>query len=386
MPDPDLSRLFDAPSLRGASDSLRWGRHQGRDVIPLWVADMDFRSPQCVLDALAARVAEGVFGYASQDAALRVAIGAYLERTYRWTIAPEWLVFLPGAVSGLHLAVRQLTTSGQAVLVPQPVYPPFRRAAERAPRRRIDLPLVLDRGRWMFDWDRLDQAVVDGARLLSFANPHNPGGTVFREAELVRLAEFCCRHDLLMCSDEIHAGLVLEPGLRHQPVAALDRRYSRRCVTLMSLTKTYNFAGCGMAWAVIEDPGLRQAFARDLHAIVADASLFGPVATLAALADGEAWRQAVVGYLRGNRDHLLARLPELPGVRCDGLEATYLAWLDCRAGGIEDPAARFLAHGVALSPGSEFGAPGFARLNFAVPRARLDQAIDRMAHALAAGG
>lgn len=343
---------------------------------------MDFRSPDCVVEALAARVAHGVFGYASSDAALRQAITAHLEHACGWKIEPDWLVFLPGVVSGLHAAVRGLTEPGQPVLVPRPVYHHLRLAAEQAPRPFSEVPMVLDSGRWILPWDELDRHVLPGSRLLMVANPHNPGGTVFRRAELQQLADFCCRHDLLLCSDEIHAGLVLEPGLQHIPVASLGREIGRRTVTLMSLSKTFNFAGCSLAWAVAEDAGLRRALARDLHATIPEPSLFGAVATLAALRDGETWRQELLGCLRANRDHLLARLSVLPGIRCDGLEATYLAWLDCTALGLDDPAAHFLAHGVALSPGRQFGQAGFARLNFGVRRALLDQALDRIATAL----
>jgi len=231
-------------------------------------------------------------------------------------------------------------------------------------------------------WQELDRHLLPGTRLLTISNPHNPGGTVFRRQELLRLAEWCCELDLVLCSDEIHAGLVLEPGLRHLPVASLDPAISRRTVTLMSLSKTYNFAGCSLAWAVAEDPGLRRALSVDLHASVPGHSLFGAVATLAALRDGEPWRRALVDYLRANRDHLLHRLSELPGVSCSGLEATFLPWLDCSALGLDDPAALFLRHGVALSPGSQFGQTGFARINIGTQRALLDQALDRMAAAV----
>ena len=377
-----MSSPFDLPVERRDSDSLRWRRYHDRDVIPLWVADMDFRSPDCVIEAMAARVAHGVFGYAGEDAGLRAAIVEHLARDYGWQVAPEWLVILPGVVSALHTAVLRLTAPDQAVLVPRPAYHHLKQAATQAPRRCSEIPFSLEHGRWVLPWDTLEQYLLPDSRLLTIANPHNPGGTVFRRAELQRLAEFCCRHDLLLCSDEIHAGLVLEPGLRHLPVASLGPEISRRTVTLMSLSKTFNFAGCSLAWAVAEDPALRRAMAADLHATVPGPSLFGQVATLAALRAGEPWRRALVDYLRGNRDHLLQRLDALPGVHCAGLEATCLAWLDCRALGQDDPAELFLRHGVALSPGRQFGERQFVRINIGTQRARLDQALDRMAAAL----
>lgn len=372
---------FDLP-IEPPADALRWQRHREQGVIPLWVADMDFRSPPCVVEALTARAALGAYGYPGDDEALRAAVVAWLAEQFDWHIAPEWLLWLPGVVPALHAVVRVLTTPAQAVMVPQPVYPHLKRSASEAGRQVCEIPLVLEHGRWVLPWTELDRLRLPQTRLVQFCNPQNPGGTVFRRDELERLAEFCCRHDLILCSDEIHAGLVLEPGLRHLPVASLGPEISRRTVTLMSLTKTFNFAGCSLAWAVVEDPALRQTLAGQLHTVLPGPSLFGPVATLAALRAGEPWRRALIDYLRANRDHLFARLGELPGVTCAGLEATYLAWLDCRALGHPDPAALFLRHGVALSPGSQFGQPGFVRVNLGTRRALLDQAIDRMAAAL----
>lgn len=376
--------MFDALIDRRETDSVRWDKYAGRDVIPLWVADTDFRAPPAVIDALQARVAHGVFGYTAPPAALLEAIVARMQRLYAWTIQPEWVVFLPGVVSALYMAVQRLTTPAQHVLSPAPVYYHVFRAAQTAPRACTDVPMVQVQGRWVWDEDALAAAVTPDTRLLMLCNPHNPGGTVFTREELSRLATFAARHDLLIVSDEIHCDLILEPSGMHVPIASLSPEISQRVVTLMSPSKTFNIAGSGMAYAIIEDPRLRTAFSFDLKKTVHDASLFGYTAALAAYQDGADWLRAQLAYLRVNRDLLTATVARLPGVQMVHLEATYLAWIDCSGLGVADPQALFLAHGLGLSPGVDFGAPQYVRFNFGTQRARLETALQRFERAVRA--
>jgi putative C-S lyase len=372
---------FDTPLERAGTWSLRWDKYRGRDVIPLWVADTDFRAPDAVIEALHTRVEHGVFGYTVAPEELREAIVERLQRLYAWRVDPSWIVFLPGVVPGLHLAVRHLTEPGERVLLPTPVYQHFKHAVERAPRAHDAIPLVLEAGRWVLDEEQLAARLRRQSRLLLLCNPQNPGGTVFTRAELERIAQLADRHSLVICSDEIHADLILEPGVRHVPIASLSRETSRRCVTLMSPNKTYNFPGVGCAWAIIEDENLRRRFSADLHATVHDPSLLGYVAALAAYRGGDAWLAAQLGYLRANRDLVANTVRATPGLAMANLEATYLAWLDATGLGVGDPYAHFLEHGVALSPGAQFGAPGFVRLNFGTQRSRLAEALRRMQRA-----
>jgi putative C-S lyase len=373
---------FDAPVERAGTWSSRWERYAGRDVIPLWVADTDFRAPDCVLEAMAARLRHGVLGYTTPPPELREAIAGRMLRLYRWRIEPDWIVFLPGVVPGLHLAARHLLAPDGHALVPTPIYHHFKRAVELAPRAHADVPLALHAGRWGFDEERLQAAVRPETRLLFLCNPQNPGGTIFTRAELERLAAFAQRHDLVICADEIHADLLLDAGKPHVPVASLAPEVSRRTVTLASPNKTFNFPGAGCAWAIVEDAGLRRAFSVDHHATIHDASLFGYVAALAAYRDGGPWLAAQLEYLRGNRDLVEQAVARLPGLAMAHVEATYLAWIDARGLGMDDAHARFLEHGVALSPGEQFGAPGYVRLNFGTQRARLEGALARMASAV----
>jgi putative C-S lyase len=369
---------FDRPVERAGTWSLRWDRHAGHDVIPLCVADSDFRAPPQVLDALHARVEHGILGYTLPPEELRSAIVERLRRRYGWAVEPSWIVFLPGVVPGLHIAARRLAAPGEHVLVPTPVYQHFKRAVELAPRPHSDVPLVLEGGRWVLDRDVLRRTP---ARLAYLCNPQNPGGTVFTREELAAFAE--ATGDAIIVSDEIHCDLVLERGKRHVPIASLAREISRRTVTLMSANKAFNFPAAGCAWAIVEDDALREQMAFDVRShVLPSPSVFGYVATLAALRNGEAWLEAQLDYLRGNRALVEAALP----LAIAHVEATYLAWIDCSALGVADPWQHFLHHGVALSPGAQFGAPRFVRLNFGTQRARLEQALERMQRAIASAG
>ena len=365
---------FDAPVERRGTWSNRWERYEGRDVIPLWVADTDFRAPPAVLEALAERVRHGVLGYTQAPEALRQAIVARLERLYGWRIEPAWIVFLPGVVAGLHHAARVLVAPGEKVLVPKPVYHHFKRAPELAPRPYGEAPLALRGGRWVFEEDSF--RTHQDAKAFFLCNPQNPGGTVFTRAELARLAELTA--DMLIVSDEIHCDLILEPGLRHVPIASLAPEISRRTVTLMSPNKTFNIPAAGCAWAIIEDAALRRRFAADVDAhVIASPSVFGYVASLAAYRHGDDWLAAQLDYLRGNRDLLEGFFKDSP-FSVAHIQATYLAWIDCSNLGLKNPWDCFLKHGVALSPGSQFGDARFVRLNFGTQRKLLSAALQRI--------
>ncbi|MGH8739215.1 MAG: MalY/PatB family protein [Burkholderiales bacterium] len=373
---------FDDPIDRSGTWSARWERYAHRDVIPLWVADTDFRAPPAVLRAFSERVAHGVFGYTEVPQALRLAIVERMASLYRWRIEPGWIVFLPGVVPGLHLAARHLVPSDGHVLVPTPIYHHFKRAVQLAPREHSDVPLVLSSGRWVFDEDRLAQTVRRNTKLLFLCNPQNPGGTIFTRSELERLASLAERHDLRICSDEIHADILLEPGRRHVPIASLSPEVSRRTVTLLSPNKSFNFPGAGCAIAIVEDAAMRREFSSDLHATVHDASVFGYLGALAAYREGGQWLDAQLEYLRANRNLVETAVAGMSGLTMAHVEATYLAWIDAGELGAQDPHALFLEHGVALSPGAQFGAEQFVRLNFGTQRARLAEALRRMARAL----
>lgn len=373
---------FDTPPERRGGDSTKWNRYAGRDVLPMWVADMDFAAPPAVLAALHARIDHGVFGYSQAWPSLAEAVVEALQRDHAWSIHPDWIVWLPGLVSGLNVACRALAAPGDGVLTATPVYPPFMSAPRFSGRELVEVPLACTNGRWHWDLARAQAAVTPRSRLLLLCNPHNPVGRVFGADELAAIAEFCARHALVLVSDEIHCGLVLDTALRHLPVAALDPQLARRCVTLMAASKTWNLPGLGCAFAVIPDDGLRQRWRRAMRGIVPHVNVLGMVATEAAYRHGGPWRETLLDYLRGNRDLLREEIARLPGLAMSPVEATYLAWIDARASGLADPAGAFEAAGVGLSDGGDYGAPGFVRLNFGCARATLREALVRIERAL----
>jgi cystathionine beta-lyase len=368
---------FDERVERRGSWSTRWEKFPG-DVIPLWVADTDFKAPPPVLAAIARRAAHGVFGYSAPPTALRAAVVERMQRLYGWKLDPDWVVFISGVVPGLHLAARYLMRPDQHALVPTPVYHHLKQSLQKAQRAHTDVPLVLSNGRWVWDETALAAAVRPESRLLMLCNPQNPGGTIFTRAELERLAAFAAKHDLLICSDEIHAEILLDQGKPHVPIASLSPETCRRTVTLISPNKAYGFPGAGCAFAIIEDAALRRAFSVDFHATVHDASVFAYEAALAAYRDCDGWMRAQLDYLRGNRDVVENHVARMPGLKMTHVEATYLAWIDASGLGLVDPQQHFLAHGVAMSPGSQFGSPQFVRLNFGTQRAVLEQALTRI--------
>jgi cystathionine beta-lyase len=373
---------FDEVIDRRGTGSTKWEKYRGRDVLPFWVADMDFRAPPFVLDAVAARLHHGVLGYTETPPALIEAALAWLDREFGWRVAAEWLVWLPGVVPGLNLACRAVGGPGSSVLVPVPVYYPFLSAPENAGRTRIDVELEKNGARWIMPMARFDDCVRADTRLLMLCNPQNPTGRVYTTAELEALAEFCDRRDIVICSDEIHCGLVLDDTKRHVPIASLSPDVADRTITLMAPTKSYNIPGLACAFAAIPNPKLRSAF------LAAGAGLMqrpGPLAFAAAIAafdDRTDWLPSLRRYLRANAELLGAEIAKLDHVATTPVEATCLAWLDVRALALSDPAGFFESYGLGLSIGEQFAGAGFVRFNFGCPRATLAEGLRRFSAAV----
>ncbi|MBS0630785.1 MAG: PatB family C-S lyase [Verrucomicrobia bacterium] len=378
---------FDTVPQRLGTDSQKWQKYAGRDILPLWVADMDFKSSPAIIDAVRRRVDDGIFGYARPVKSTVDAVVDAMARNYGWTIDPAWIVWLPGLVVGLNVTSQAFAQPGDEVLSLSPVYPPFMSAPKNSGRASVTVPFVLQDGAWTIDWAALERAVTPRTKLFFLCNPHNPLARVWRREELVRLAEFCLKHNLILCSDEIHCDLILDPKLPHIPTGTLGAEIAQRTITLMAPSKTYNVPGLGTSIAIIPDATLRAQFVRATTGIVAEVNILGFTACEAAYRDSEPWRQALLAYLRGNRDYLLDFVArELPGVKVAApIEATYLAWLDVSALGLADPIAHFEKHGVGLSDGAFFGAPkgSHVRINFGCPRTTLTEALRRMKLALA---
>ncbi len=370
---------FDLPIDRHSTGSVKWNRYAGRDILPLWVADMDFRCPPAVLAALHRRIAHGVLGYGEPSAGLLDAVTGYLRASYGWSPPPEALVWLPGLVVGLNLACRAVGAPGDAVISATPVYPPFLAAPRLAERTLVRVPLRQAADGWRWDFEALERALTPRTRLLLLCHPHNPVGRAWTPEELRQLLAIARRHDLLICSDEIHGDLILEPGRRHVPLALIDPAFAERILTLMAPSKTWNLPGLGCSFAVIPDPALRRRFRREMAGLVPPVNVLGLTAAEAAYRDDGRWRADLLAYLRGNRALLRDWFGDSRRLRWTCPEATYLAWIDARAIDPVDPLPAFEALGVGLSDGRDFGCPGFVRLNFGCRRALLAQALERLA-------
>jgi cystathionine beta-lyase len=378
---------------RRPTDSIKWNEY-AEDVLPMWVADMDFPTAKPILQSLRRRVNHGVFGYPNYvhprgDTAsdLQQVLVERMQNRYHWQVKPEELLFLPGVIVGLNLTCLAHAEAGGSVLIQTPVYPPFFRTAPHAGMTLQEAPLVRDAdGHYAVDWEAFEAAFTKDTRVFVLCNPHNPVGRVYRRDELERMAEICLRRDVVICSDEIHCDLVFS-GHQHTPIASLDPEIARRTVTLMSPTKTYNLAGLQCSFAIVQDEGLRKRLVEAMHGLVMWTNLMGSNATLAAYRGGQEWLAQVLAYLEANRDYLADFVQrELPGVEIMKPEGTYLAWLDCRKVGMQcSPFEFFLNEArVGFNDGPTFGkgGVGFVRMNFACTRQVLTEALQRMKAAL----
>ncbi len=382
---------------RRGTNSLKWDTYP-EDVLPLWVADMDFRSPEAVIDALHQAVEHGIFGYPSglhnepnQRSELRQVLVERMARLYNWEIQPEEIFFLPGVVVGLNLVAHALGNAGSSLVVQPPIYPPILQAASNAGVKRLDSPLYprlqgQNLLHYEIDFEQFEQVIRADARLFLFCNPHNPTGRVFQRAELEKIAEICLRHRVPICSDEIHGDLIFKP-YRHRPIASLDPEIAQNTITLMAPSKTFNIPGLQFSFAIVPNAEWRQRLQAASQGLTSWINTFGWVAALAAYREGEAWLESVLEYLQANRDFLINWLQEsLPQVPHTCPEGTYLAWLDCRPLNLADnPYTFFLKQArVAFNDGKAFGkeGEGFIRWNFACPRSILEEACQRVAQAI----
>lgn len=372
---------FDKVIDRCGSDSLKWGRYAGRNVLPLWVADMDFAAPPAVLETLHRRIDHGVFGYAEPWPSLIEAVRDHLLRHYDWQIEADWIVWIPGVVAALNVACRAVGKDGDAVFTHTPVYPPFLSAPELSSRHLVADALITEGARWRMDFATTNKVLTDSAaQLWLLCHPHNPVGRAWSDIELDEMAHLASEHDLVVCSDEIHCGLVLDG--KHKPFAALSDDAANRSITLMAPSKTFNLPGLYSAFAIIPNPQLRRAYEHAMDGIVPHINTLGLVATEAAYRDCDEWQAALLDYLRGNEKLVRESVAQMPGLTTTPVAATCLAWIDCREfcaeRKINNPQKFFEDAGVGLSDGRDFGSPGFLRLNFGCPRSTLEAALERM--------
>lgn len=374
---------FDLAIDRSHSDSCKWAYYSDVDVLPMWVADTDFRVAEEITEALQRRVSHGIFGYANIPNRLNELIVERMQKMYRWTIEPDWIVWMPGVVSSMHVACRSLCSKQQSVLTPSTVYPHFHSAPELNDRASQLMSMEQSNRRMIIDLKKLKGQVETRSKLLLFCNPQNPGGAIYTKDELTELSQLVISNDLVICSDEIHCDLLLEPGKTHIPIASLNSEIEKRSITLMAPSKTFNIAGLACSFAIIPDATMRRKFRKARVGIAPDVNLLGVTAAMAAYEHGENWNRQQLDYLRSNRDYLVTEINQIKGLKLDPIEATYLAWIDVSELCLDDPKAFFEKAGVGLSAGRTFGDNRFMRLNFGCTRSLLEKAIKRIQLAVA---
>ncbi len=377
-----VNNHFDQIIERKNTSSMKWDKYKDRDIIPMWVADMDFKAPRPVLDSIEKHLDHGVLGYTLVPDELDEVLIKQLKTVYNWQVSKEWIIWLPGVVTALNAACRVFGNPNDTVVSTTPVYPPFLTAPSNSGKILVTIPMTYKKQRACLDFEGIEKEFKKGACLFMLCNPYNPCGTVFTRRELNELVELCASYNVVLCSDEIHSDLVLDKDKQHIPTPCVSKRASQISFSLMAPSKTYNIPGLGCSFAIIPDDGLRNNFKSGLKGIVPSVNIFGLVAAQAAYDSCDDWLKQLIMYLRQNRDMVMERVNRMKGCRLYPIESTYLAWIDVRDTKIEDPVHFFENAGVGLSDGKYFGQEGFIRLNFGCPASVLDEGLRRMEIAL----
>ena len=374
---------FDLAVDRQGSNSAKWDRYAGTDILPMWVADMDFKVPQQIIDAISERAAHGVFGYDSAPMEVREVIIDRMKTLYDWDVAMEEILFLPGVVAGLNQACRSLVDVDESVITATPVYFPFLSAPENWGRKLHRIPCGNAQGAWSFPVEQMAASMAENTetRLLLLCNPFNPIGRLLDTGELSNIVEICRENDVWICSDEIHCELLLDDR-RHVPTATISREAEEITITMMAPTKTFNLAGLGGSFAIIKNPRLREKFMQGGKGMTSRLTTFAYISMLVAYRDCEPWRRELLRYLQANRDYLVKRIDAIAGISMSPVEATYLAWLDVSMLKLDDAMTFFESAGIGLSDGPQFDGQGYMRLNFACPMETLVEACDRIENAV----
>ncbi|MCF8335723.1 MAG: PatB family C-S lyase [Bacteroidales bacterium] len=387
-----MSYNFDEIIPRANTNSVKYDLREklfGRDdVLPMWVADMDFRVPPPVSEAISKRTRHEIYGYSIRPESFYQAVMRWTERRYHWPIAREWLTFTPGIVPGVNLSIMTLTEPGDKVMIQPPVYFPFFQAVKKNGRQLVENRLFLHEGRYHIDMEDFEKQLKSGVKLFILSNPHNPGGSVWTRGELKTMGELCCRYGALIIADEIHSDIVF-PGHVYTPMASISEEIKQNTVTFLAPSKTFNIAGLTTSVGIIPNRKFRGLFNEMIERIhLAHGNIFGNVALEAAYNYGEQWLEELISYLTGNVQLINEFIEDhIPGIQLIKPEGTYLAWLDCRELPVEnDRLNRFMVEraGVGMNEGSAFGenGTGFQRLNFGCPRKTLRTALENIEQAV----
>ena len=374
-----MKHNFDQIIPRKDTHSTKWLKFSDEDVLPMWIADMDFACPSVITNAMTQRIDQGIFGYTDTPSDLTEVFVSKVYENTEWKIQDDWVVWIPGGVVGLNVSCKTVLAPGEMAMVPSPIYAPFTEAPENMERGFVKNYLVDSKGRLEFDLEAIETILTEDTKMFFLCNPHNPGGTVFSKQEIEKISSICEERKIIVCSDEIHSDLILEEGLKHVPFASLNKYNEEHSITIMGPCKTYNLAGFPIAAAIIPNEELREDFVRNTKGIVAHIDSIAFVAAEAAYSKGDIWHSELLDYLKFNRKILSERINKIEGISLKGPEAGFLAWIDCRNSEISNPAEFFINEAkVGVHDGAWFGNKDYVRLNFGCPSSLLEDAISRI--------
>ena len=374
-----MKHNFDQIIPRKDTQSTKWLKFSDEDVLPMWIADMDFACPSVITNAMTQRIDQGIFGYTDTPSDLTEVFVRKVYENTEWKIQDDWVVWIPGGVVGLNVSCKTVLAPGEMAMVPSPIYAPFTEAPENMERGFVKNYLVDSKGRLEFDLEAIETILTEDTKMFFLCNPHNPGGTVFSKQEIEKISSICEERKIIVCSDEIHSDLILEEGLKHVPFASLNKYNEEHSITIMGPCKTYNLAGFPIAAAIIPNEELREDFVRNTKGIVAHIDSLAFVAAEAAYSKADIWHSELLDYLKFNRKILSERINKIEGISLKGPEAGFLAWIDCRNSEISNPAEFFINEAkVGVHDGAWFGNKDYVRLNFGCPSSLLEDAISRI--------
>ncbi|MFT2089888.1 MalY/PatB family protein [Paraglaciecola sp. 2405UD69-4] len=370
---PQFDKIID----RSPSYAYKWEKYKGRDILPMWIADTEFRCAQPIIDTLHERTEHGLMGYTlpAHHADANAAVVSWMAQQYDWDISEEWIVWTPGVVPAFNVVCKAFCEPGDKVMMQTPNYPPLLAAPKLHGLERVEIGTVAINDRWTIDFEELEKQAADPkCKLFIVCNPMNPVGSVLSAQELARISEICVQNNVMLCSDEIHCDIILDETAKHIPAGKVEA-FGGKAITLMAASKTFNVAGLGTSFAIIEDAKIRKSFNQAAQGIVPWVNVMGLSATQAAFTECEDWRQDLLTYLRGNRDYLAAEIAKIDGLKLLTPQATFLAWIDASGLGVDNPQKYFEDKGIGPSPGIDFGDKNFVRINFGCPRSQLEKAI-----------
>ena len=379
----DFDKIIDRTGTECVKYDLRETVFGKADVIPMWVADMDFPTADFIREAIIERAKGDVYGYTFREDAYFESIVNWIQRHHQWETKKEWMSFTPGIVNAFNLAVMGLTNEGDEIIIQPPVYHPFFFAVNNHNRKLVENPLIDTEDGYVMDFDLLEQQAKT-AKMLILSNPHNPVGRAWKKEELMRLGEICMKNNVLVFSDEIHCDLVM-PGFKHVPFASLSEEFAQNSITAHAASKTFNLAGLATSTVIIPNDDLRNKYVNFVHSTEADmGNIFGKIATMTAMEKGDEWHAQLINYIKGNIDFAYDFIKrEMPKIRIHKAEATYMIWLNFKDYGITDAELNHkMIHdaGLGLNAGNIFGKEGefCMRVNLACPRSIVEKALNQM--------